>query len=256
MKKIKNLYQDYRQDRTHFGFRDVSWEEKSSLVGNVFDSVAYRYDLMNDLMSGGMHRLWKASLIDQMRPRDNMHLLDVAGGTGDIASRFCRAGGGWATVCDINHSMITAGRDRAINHNTAFEVRWLAGDAERLPLPDRAVDIYTIAFGLRNVSRLEVALEEAWRVLRPGGRFFCLEFSWVASPLISALYDRFSYTMIPLLGRFVAQDQAAYRYLVESIRMFPTQRILVEKMKAAGFERVGYRNMSGGIVAIHDGWRL
>ena len=226
------------------------------MVRGVFDSVAGRYDLMNDLMSGGVHRLWKASLIDQLRPHPGLYLLDVAGGTGDIAARFLSAGGDRVTVCDINASMVRVGRDRAIDTNRAAGIDWLVGDAEALPVPDRSVDAYTIAFGLRNVTDIDAALREARRVLRPGGRFLCLEFSHVADPVLSELYDRFSFGVLPLLGRYVARDAEAYQYLAESIRRFPPQEKLVARMAAAGFEQTGFRNLSRGIVAIHQGWRI
>tara|TARA_Y100001934_G_C12064627_1_gene637076 strand:+ start:25 stop:792 length:768 start_codon:yes stop_codon:yes gene_type:complete len=244
------------EKRTHFGFQEVASADKASMVRGVFDSVAVRYDLMNDLMSGGVHRLWKASLIDQLRPRPGLHLLDVAGGTGDIAARFLSAGGDRVTVCDINASMVRVGRDRAIDTNRAAGIDWLVGDAEALPVPDRSVDAYTIAFGLRNVTDIDAALREARRVLRPGGRFLCLEFSHVADPVLSELYDRFSFGVLPLLGRYVARDAEAYQYLAESIRRFPPQEKLVARMAAAGFEQTGFRNLSRGIVAIHQGWRI
>jgi len=242
--------------RTHFGFRDVGFDEKAGLVRDVFDSVAGRYDLMNDLMSGGVHRLWKASLIDQLRPRSDMHLLDIAGGTGDIALRFRAAGGGRVTVCDINASMVAVGRDRAIDRNRLHGIDWTVGDAEALPLADGAVDACTIAFGLRNVTRIDAALAEARRVLRPGGRFLCLEFSRVASPVLAGLYDRYSFDVLPALGGLVARDAESYRYLAESIRRFPPQEELADRMRAAGFERVAWRNLSLGIAAIHAGWRV
>lgn len=242
--------------RTHFGFRDVETDEKSILVRGVFDSVADRYDLMNDLMSGGIHRLWKASFIDQLRPRPGMHLLDVAGGTADIARRFREAGGERVTVCDINQSMVEVGRDRSIDLNCPDGIEWTVGDAEALPLPDGSVDAYTIAFGLRNVTQIDTALSEARRVLRPGGRFMCLEFSHVANPILAELYDRFSFNILPLLGRVVANDEEAYRYLVESIRRFPSQEELSARMTAVGLEQVSYRNLSRGIAAIHLGWRI
>ena len=226
------------------------------MVRGVFDSVAGRYDLMNDLMSGGVHRLWKASLIDQLRPYPGLHLLDVAGGTGDIAARFLSAGGDKVTVCDINANMVRVGRDRAIDTNRLAGIDWLVGDAEALPMPDGSVDAYTIAFGLRNVTDIDAALREARRVLRPGGRFLCLEFSHVADPVLSELYDRFSLGVLPFLGRFVARDEDAYQYLAESIRRFPSQEELVDRMAVAGLKRTGYRNLSRGIVAIHQGWRI
>ena len=244
------------EKRTHFGFQEVASADKASMVRGVFDSVAGRYDLMNDLMSGGVHRLWKASLIDQLRPRPGLHLLDVAGGTGDIAARFLSAGGDRVTVCDINASMVRVGRDRAIDTNRAAGIDWLVGDAEALPVPDQSVDAYTIAFGLRNVTDIDAALREARRVLRPGGRFLCLEFSQVADPVLSELYDRFSFGVLPLFGRYVARDADAYQYLAESIRRFPPQEELVARMVVAGFEQTGFRNLSRGIVAIHQGWRI
>jgi demethylmenaquinone methyltransferase/2-methoxy-6-polyprenyl-1,4-benzoquinol methylase len=241
---------------THFGFREVAEGTKSGLVREVFDSVAGRYDLMNDLMSGGIHRLWKAALIDTLRPRATMDLLDVAGGTGDIARRFRDAGGGPVTVCDINESMLRVGRDKAIDGGLLAGIDWVVGDAEALPLPDCSVGAYTIAFGLRNVTHVDRALAEARRVLRPGGRFLCLEFSHVTIPWLEALYDRYSFNVLPAIGAVVAKDRDSYQYLVESIRRFPPQETLAVMMAEAGLERVTYRNLSGGIAAIHSGWRL
>jgi demethylmenaquinone methyltransferase/2-methoxy-6-polyprenyl-1,4-benzoquinol methylase len=241
---------------THFGFREVGTAEKAKLVRGVFDRVAGRYDLMNDLMSWGVHRLWKASLIDQLKPRRDMHLIDVAGGTGDIAMRFREAGGGSVTVCDINAEMVSVGRDRALDRGMVEGMRWAVGDAEALPFPDRSADAYTIAFGLRNVTRMDNALREARRVLKPGGKFLCLEFSHVVLPLISELYDRYSFTVVPALGARVAGDEESYRYLVESIRRFPAQQELAARMGEAGLERVAVRNLSGGIAAIHSAWRI
>ena len=252
----KKNFDEETAERTHFGYRKVSTSEKTSLVRNVFDSVADRYDLMNDLLSGGVHRLWKASLIDQLRPRVDMHLLDVAGGTGDIATRFRAAGGGRATVCDINETMIGVGRDRMINTNWTTGIDWMVGNAEALPLPDCSIDVYTIAFGLRNVTHIDAALCEARRVLRPGGRFLCLEFSHVADPLLAEIYDQFSFKILPLLGRFVARDEEAYRYLAESIRRFLPQEELVNRMADAGLVGANFRNLSCGVVAIHQGWRV
>jgi demethylmenaquinone methyltransferase/2-methoxy-6-polyprenyl-1,4-benzoquinol methylase len=241
---------------TDFGFRQVPVEEKAQLVRAVFDSVAPRYDLMNDLMSGGVHRLWKAALIERLNPRPGQVLLDVAGGTGDIAERFLARGGGLAVVCDINQAMLETGRDRAIDRGRLAGLHWLGGDAEALPVASSSVDAVTIAFGLRNVTRIPAALAEARRVLKPGGRFLCLEFSQVALPLLGRLYDLYSFAVLPALGRIVAGDGDAYRYLVESIRRFPAQAALVELMRAAGLEQVSYRNLSGGIAALHSGWRL
>ncbi len=241
---------------THFGFRTVREEEKASLVRAVFDDVATRYDLMNDVMSGGIHRLWKDSLIDWLRPRAGMTLLDVGGGTGDIAFRFRTRGGGPVTVCDINREMLSVGRDRAIDRNCQAGITWVCGDAERLPFPDRSVDAYTIAFCLRNVTRIDEALAEARRVLKPGGRFLCLEFSQVVLPGIRQLYDRYSFDVLPRIGSMVAGNREAYQYLVESIRRFPPQAALASRMGQAGLEQVRYRNLSGGIAALHSGWRL
>ncbi len=241
---------------THFGFREVAEGAKTGLVREVFDSVAGRYDLMNDLMSGGVHRLWKSALIDTLRPRNGMDLLDVAGGTGDIARRFRAAGGGPVTVCDINESMLRVGRDKSIDRGLLRGIDWVVGDAEALPFPECSVGAYTIAFGLRNVTHIDRALAEARRVLRPGGRFLCLEFSHVTVPGLAALYDRYSFNVLPALGAMVAKDRDSYQYLVESIRRFPPQETLAGMMAKAGLERVTYRNLSGGIAALHSGWRL
>jgi demethylmenaquinone methyltransferase/2-methoxy-6-polyprenyl-1,4-benzoquinol methylase len=240
-----------------FGYRRVKAEEKSRLVRQVFDSVADRYDLMNDLMSGGVHRLWKAELIDRLAPRPGLRLLDVAGGTGDIAQRVLdRARDAVVTVCDINESMLRRGRDRAIDGGRLAGIDWICGDAEALPIADASVDAYTIAFGLRNVTHIDAALQEARRVLRPGGRFLCLEFSRVDGPLLNRIYDLYSFTVLPLLGQVVAGDREAYQYLVESIRRFPPQAELAGMMEAAGLEQVSYRNLTGGVAALHSGWRL
>jgi demethylmenaquinone methyltransferase/2-methoxy-6-polyprenyl-1,4-benzoquinol methylase len=243
-------------DNASFGFRDVDASEKPGLVRGVFSSVAARYDLMNDLMSGGIHRLWKASLIDQLRPHGRQHLLDVAGGTGDIAFRALAKGGGRVTVCDLTESMVRVGRDRAMDRGMLGGIDWVVGDAQALPVASRSVDAYTIAFGLRNVTDIAAALAEARRVLRPGGKFLCLEFSTVAVPALESLYDTYSFRVLPALGRWVAKDEESYRYLAESIRRFPDQETLAAKMRAAGLERVSHRNLSGGIAAIHQGWRI
>mgnify|MGYP000040441626 CR=1 FL=1 len=241
---------------THFGFKSVREDEKASLVRGVFDSVAGRYDLMNDLMSGGVHRLWKDARVQALTPRPGERVLDVAGGTGDIARRILAAGGGAVIVLDINHSMLAVGRDGLAERGLVSDLDWVCGDAETLPLPDRSVDAYTIAFGLRNVTRLPRALAEARRVLRPGGRFLCLEFSTVAMPLLDRLYDVYSFQVLPLLGKFVAGDAESYQYLAESIRRFPDPQTLEAMMAEAGLERASHRAMSGGIVALHSGWRL
>ncbi|MEQ8605080.1 MAG: class I SAM-dependent methyltransferase [Marivibrio sp.] len=239
-----------------FGYRTVDAAEKPGLVRGVFTSVAARYDLMNDLMSGGVHRLWKASLIDELKPNSRMRLLDVAGGTGDVAFRFLDAGGGHVTVCDLTESMVAVGRDRAIDRGRLSGVDWTVGDAQALPIADAGVDAYTIAFGLRNVTDIDRALREARRVLKPGGLFLCLEFSRVVLPALDRLYDAYSFQVLPALGRWVAKDEESYRYLAESIRRFPDQQSLARRMQAVGFARVGCRNLSGGIAAIHRGRRL
>ncbi|HEY3918102.1 MAG TPA: bifunctional demethylmenaquinone methyltransferase/2-methoxy-6-polyprenyl-1,4-benzoquinol methylase UbiE [Stellaceae bacterium] len=253
--------QDSRQSQsrqTDFGFRRVAEDEKARLVRGVFDHVASRYDVMNDLMSGGIHRRWKAELIDRLAPRPGETLLDLAGGTGDIARRFLgRAGAGaHVVVCDINAAMVEVGRDRAIDGGLVSGIAWIVGDAETLPLADTSLDACTISFGLRNVTRKDAALAEAYRVLKPGGRFLCLEFSRVEAPLLRRAYDLYSFAVLPWLGGVVARDRDAYRYLVESIRRFPAQSELAAMMTRAGFEQVRWRNLAGGIAAIHSGWRL
>ena len=240
-----------------FGFRRVAATDKGSLVRRVFDSVAPRYDLMNDLMSGGVHRLWKAALLDWLAPHGELALLDVAGGTGDVALRvLARAPRARVTVLDANERMLSVGRDRAIDRGVVAGLDYVTGDAEALPVAARSFDAYTIAFGLRNVTRIDAALAEARRVLKPGGRFLCLEFSRVVVPGLAALYDAYSFRILPKLGARVARDRAAYQYLVESIRRFPPQEELADLMRRAGFEHVRYRNLSGGIAAIHSGWRV
>ncbi len=243
-------------DKVSFGYKDVSIKEKSSLVQGVFENVAGNYDLMNDLMSAGVHRLWKDTLINMIRPRSNHHLLDVAGGTGDIAFRFLQAGGGRTSICDLTEGMVRVGRDRALDKAILTGIDWTVGNAEFLPLPDNSVDIYTIAFGLRNVTRPDIALKEAKRVLKPGGRFFCLEFSKVVLPILDKFYDLYSFSILPKIGEIVAKDRDSYIYLAESIRRFPNQQKLIDMMDIAGFEQNKYCNLSGGIAAIHSGWRL
>jgi demethylmenaquinone methyltransferase/2-methoxy-6-polyprenyl-1,4-benzoquinol methylase len=241
-------------EQLYFGYTPVTGDEKNSRVRGVFDSVAENYDLMNDVMSAGMHRCWKDRLIRKIGPRPGKSYLDVAGGTGDIAFRLHRATNGQApiTVCDINDSMLAVGRDRAIDRGIV-DIDWITGSAEALPLPDSSQDVYTIAFGLRNVTRIDDALSEAFRVLKPGGRFYCLEFSRVDPPAFRKLYDLYSFNAIPQLGRLIANDEESYRYLVESIRQFPDQNKLARRIAQAGFAHVRYNNLQFGLVAIHTG---
>jgi demethylmenaquinone methyltransferase / 2-methoxy-6-polyprenyl-1,4-benzoquinol methylase len=246
---------------THFGFRDVPLEDKQTLVNSVFHSVAQRYDLMNDLMSAGLHRVWKDIMINALNPPKSdapFALLDVAGGTGDIAFRAAKAAGGnfRATVCDINPEMLAVGRERATARHLDDRVSFVEGNAEALAFPDRAFDGYTIAFGIRNVPRIDLALGEAFRVLKPGSRFLCLEFSTVDLPGLDRLYELFSFKVIPPLGRAVTGDAQSYQYLVESIRKFPRPSAFAEMIRSAGFARVNWQTLSGGIVALHSGWRL
>ncbi len=243
-----------------FGARQVPLEDKQALVDDVFRSVARRYDLMNDLMSFGLHRAWKDALVTAANPPKNrpFALLDIAGGTGDVAMRILDAGGNdtRATVCDINADMLAVGRERAAARGLGDAVTFTEANAEALPFKDRSFDAATIAFGIRNVPRIEVALAEAYRVLRIGGRFLCLEFSAVTVPGLDTLYDLYSFNVIPALGRAVVGDADSYRYLVESIRRFPKPPAFAAMMRAAGFARVSHQLITGGIVALHSGWRL
>lgn len=236
-----------------FGYKQVTPDEKTRKVEGVFDSVAARYDLMNDLMSGGIHRLWKNKFVRLMRPHADKTLLDVAGGTGDISFRYRKAAGDKAqiTVCDYNREMLKVGRARAIDRGYVHGFKWVAGDAADLPFEDNSRHIYSISFGLRNVTRIDDALGEAHRVLRPGGQFFCLEFSHVSNDFIRKLYDEYSFRIIPRIGEIVASDKESYQYLVESIRQFPKQDELSARLINAGFDAVRVINLSGGIAAIH-----
>src|SRR5262245_28083459 len=252
---------DNTQKQADFGFRRVLLGDKQTLVDDVFRSVAPRYDLMNDLMSGGLHRAWKDALVTAVNPSKGERpftLLDVAGGTGDIAFRVVAAGGPAtrATVCDINPDMLEVGRARALDRALDDVITFAEGNAEALPFADKTFDAYTIAFGIRNVPRIERALAEAHRVLKLGSRFLCLEFSTVDVPGLERLYDLYSFNVIPQIGRAVAGDAEAYRYLVESIRRFPKPEAFADMIRAAGFRRVSHQVMSGGIVALHSGWRL
>ena len=242
---------------THFGAQSVPEAEKSGMVQGVFQSVASRYDLMNDVMSVGIHRLWKDAMMDWLAPRPGQRLLDVAGGTGDIAFRFLkRARGASAVVLDLTEPMLVEGRRRAEAETFAERIDWLVGDAMALPFPDMSFDVYTISFGIRNVTRIEDALADAFRVLRPGGRLMVLEFSQLPNPGAQALYDAYSFNVIPRMGELIAGDRDSYQYLVESIRRFPDQDSFASMIRAAGFERVAYRNLSLGIAALHSGWKL
>ena len=251
---------DSERQYADFGAREVPIEDKQALVDGVFRNVARRYDLMNDLMSLGLHRAWKDALVTAVNPPRNrpFALLVGAGGTGDVAMRVIAAGGAdtRATVCDINPDMLAVGRERAEARGLVDALRFAEANAESLPFADRSFDAVTIAFGIRNVPRIDAALAEAFRVLKIGGRFLCLEFSAVAMPGLGALYDLYSFNVIPALGRAVVGDAESYRYLVESIRRFPTPQPFAQMMRAAGFARVSHRLMSGGIVALHSGWRL
>ncbi len=243
---------------THFGFREVPAEEKAGLVGRVFDSVAGKYDLMNDAMSFGVHRLWKRFAVGQSGVRTGQRVLDVAGGTGDLAAKFAGRVGpsGSVVIADINAAMLDVGRRRLADRGIAGNVEFVRADAERLPFPDDQFDCITIAFGLRNVTHKEAALASMFRVLKPGGRLLVLEFSHPVLPGLGTLYDVYSFSLLPLMGRFIANDEDSYRYLVESIRRHPDQETLKSMMEAAGFERAHYFNLSGGIVALHRGYKL
>lgn len=259
-------------ESTQFGNESVTPEEKTAKVRGVFDSVADQYDVMNDLMSGGVHRLWKNHLIRKIRPKAGLSYLDVAGGTGDIAFRIKNSleaqarrrttpeSGGHdetqITLCDLNWDMLRVGRDRAVDKGWLNEFDWVTGNAEALPMEDESVDVYTISFGLRNVTRIDEGLKEAYRVLKPGGRFYCLEFSHVDNPLLRRVYDGFSYGVIPNIGQVVAKDRESYQYLVESIRKMPNQKALKRRMEKAGFSKCSYENLTFGVAAIHYGIKL
>ncbi|XP_007525336.1 2-methoxy-6-polyprenyl-1,4-benzoquinol methylase, mitochondrial isoform X1 [Erinaceus europaeus] len=289
---VRFMSQEQRTKETHFGFETVSEEEKGGKVYQVFESVAKKYDVMNDMMSLGIHRIWKDLLLWKMHPFPGTQLLDVAGGTGDIAFRFLNhvqaqhrekqkrhlrtqqhlsweeiakkyqdeeadpLGGCRVVVCDINKEMLKMGKQKACAQGYKTGIAWVLGDAEELPFDDDKFDIYTIAFGIRNVTHIDQALQEAYRVLKPGGRFLCLEFSRVNNPLISRLYDLYSFQVIPVLGEVIAGDWKSYQYLVESIRQFPPQEEFKEIIEDAGFQKVTYESLTSGIVAIHSGFKL
>jgi len=242
---------------THFGYQTVDEDKKAGMVHGVFTNVASKYDIMNDVMSVGIHRLWKDAMMDWLSPRAGSKLLDVAGGTGDVAFRYLdRAPGAHATVLDMTESMLVAGRQRAEAAQMAESLSWVVGDAMALPFEPNTFDVYTISFGIRNVTRIGDALSEAYRVLKPGGRLMVLEFSQIPNHMMQRLYDLYSFNVIPKMGKLIANDEASYQYLVESIRRFPDQETFAGMIRDAGFTQVKYRNLSMGIAALHSGWKL
>ena len=249
--------QNNAEQTTHFGFETVPEAEKAGKVQGVFTSVANKYDVMNDVMSMGIHRIWKEAMMDWLAPRLGQKLLDVAGGTGDVSFKFLkRAGSGHATVLDITEKMLTEGRKRAEANEMLDSLDWVVGDAMALPFADNSFDVYTISFGIRNVTRPQEALNEAFRVLRPGGRLMVLEFSQIPVPLAQKAYDLYSFNVIPRMGKLIANDRDSYQYLVESIRKFPDQGTFLGMVRQAGFEKANYRNLSLGIAALHSGWKI
>ncbi|MFZ1728010.1 MAG: bifunctional demethylmenaquinone methyltransferase/2-methoxy-6-polyprenyl-1,4-benzoquinol methylase UbiE [Albidovulum sp.] len=248
---------EQHQRTTHFGFRTVAEDDKAGMVHGVFSRVANRYDVMNDVMSVGVHRLWKDAMMDWLAPRPGQALLDVAGGTGDIAFRFLnRAPDARAVVLDMTESMLIEGRKRAEGDDLVDRLDWVVGDAMALPFADNSFDVYTISFGIRNVTRIADALTEAFRVLKPGGRLMVLEFSQLPNPAMQWAYDRYSFNVIPVMGQIVAGDRDSYQYLVESIRKFPDQEAFAAMIRQAGFEQVKYRNLTLGVAALHSGWKI
>ncbi|MCI5113199.1 MAG: bifunctional demethylmenaquinone methyltransferase/2-methoxy-6-polyprenyl-1,4-benzoquinol methylase UbiE [Marivita sp.] len=248
---------DENQSTTHFGFQDVPEHEKAGRVQGVFSSVASKYDVMNDAMSFGIHRIWKDAMMDWLAPRAGQKLLDVAGGTGDISFRFLkRAGHGHATVLDLTEPMLIEGRKRAEANAMSDSLDWVVGDAMHLPFESNTFDVYTISFGIRNVTRPQEALNEAFRVLRPGGRLMVLEFSQIPIELMQKVYDLYSFNIIPRMGQVIANDRDSYQYLVESIRKFPDQDTFLGMVRQAGFENAKYRNLSMGIACLHSGWKI
>jgi demethylmenaquinone methyltransferase/2-methoxy-6-polyprenyl-1,4-benzoquinol methylase len=242
---------------THFGFTDVPEDQKAGMVHGVFTNVASKYDIMNDVMSVGIHRIWKDAMMDWLAPRPGQRLLDVAGGTGDVSFRFLeRAGEANAVVLDMTESMLVEGRKRAEATSCDECLDWVVGDAMALPFEDNSFDVYTISFGIRNVTRIPDALSEAYRVLRPGGRLMVLEFSQLPNAMMQKAYDLYSFNVIPKMGKIVAGDSESYQYLVESIRQFPDQETFAAMIRDAGFENVNYRNMTMGVAALHSGWKI
>ncbi|HBT01572.1 MAG TPA: bifunctional demethylmenaquinone methyltransferase/2-methoxy-6-polyprenyl-1,4-benzoquinol methylase UbiE [Citreicella sp.] len=248
---------DENAKTTHFGFTEIPESEKAGRVRGVFGSVASKYDVMNDAMSFGIHRIWKDAMMDWLAPRKGQRLLDVAGGTGDIAFRFLdRAGSGQATVCDLTEPMLVEGRKRAEAAARADSLDWVVGDAMALPFADNSFDVYTISFGIRNVTQPQQALNEAFRVLRPGGRLMVLEFSQIPNEMMQKVYDLYSFHIIPRMGQIIANDRDSYQYLVESIRRFPDQDRFLQMVREAGFGNAKYRNLSLGIACLHSGWKI
>jgi demethylmenaquinone methyltransferase/2-methoxy-6-polyprenyl-1,4-benzoquinol methylase len=250
--------QDQTQKTTHFGYEEVDVTDKANKVADVFHSVADKYDLMNDLMSAGVHRLWKRYTIEKSGAKKGDTILDLAGGTGDLAAKFTRIVGkdGLVTLSDINGSMLENGRERLTNMGIAGNIEYVQANAESLPFEDNKYDIVTMAFGLRNVTDKDTALRSIYRVLKPGGKLMVLEFSKPVVPGLSTIYDQYSFKLLPLIGKMVANDEDSYRYLAESIRMHPDQEKLKDMFDAAGFERTAYHNMTGGVVALHTGYKF
>ncbi|MCW2274150.1 bifunctional demethylmenaquinone methyltransferase/2-methoxy-6-polyprenyl-1,4-benzoquinol methylase UbiE [Rhodoblastus acidophilus] len=257
---VKSSSSETHDQHTHFGFSEVPLDEKQGMVDDVFHKVAQRYDIMNDLMSGGLHRIWKDVFVSRVHPSKTapFNHLDVAGGTGDIAFRVVQAGGPKTkvTVLDINGDMLAVGRERAEQKGLADRLEFVEANAESLPFEDNEFDAYTIAFGIRNVPRIDRALAEAYRVLKRGGKFMCLEFSQVETPVLAKIYESYSFSVIPAIGRLVTGDGEPYRYLVESIRQFPAAEDFAAMIEKAGFQRVSFTRLTNGVVAIHSGWKL
>ena len=248
---------DKKENTTHFGFETILEKDKSEKVQGVFSSVASKYDVMNDVMSLGIHRVWKDAMMDWLAPIRGQALLDVAGGTGDISFRFLkRASGANATVLDLTESMLAEGRKRAENVGISGQLEWVVGDAMALPFEDDSFDVYTISFGIRNVTNPQKALSEAYRVLKPGGRIMVLEFSHIPNDLLQWFYDKYSFNVIPRLGQIIASDRSSYQYLVESIRKFPKQESFMKLVNAAGFENTKFRNLTMGVACLHSGWKI
>ena len=248
---------DKKENTTHFGFETILEKDKSEKVQGVFSSVASKYDVMNDVMSLGIHRVWKDAMMDWLAPIRGQALLDVAGGTGDISFRFLkRASGANATVLDLTESMLAEGRKRAENVGISGQLEWVVGDAMALPFEDDSFDVYTISFGIRNVTDPQKALSEAYRVLKPGGRIMVLEFSHIPNDLLQWFYNQYSFNVIPRLGQIIASDRSSYQYLVESIRKFPKQESFMKLVNAAGFENTKFRNLTMGVACLHSGWKI